>query len=236
MCAWLTAVCLQIDAAVAQSSNANAVEPLTPTASALNISSTILPASRFVQPVASVSDPLFAASLLAPWPLVRVVSKRDMNAIVAVGALAKGSRIAKFYGEVQTTPTMYTLQISDAVHVTCSEGGPTYTNHSCDPNAFFDMTHCTAEAPFPLLTALRDIKEGEEISFNYCQNEWAMAVPFFCLCGAPNCLGKIEGFSKLDIDTKKAFQPYLSPFIARKWREQEAEAQASPPAAATAAQ
>lgn len=203
------------------SSNANAVEPLTPTASAVTADPTALPPSQFRMPVASDDDPLNAAELLAPWPLLQVISKNDMNAIVSTRALAAGERIARFYGSVQATPTMYTLQISDHVHVTCSQGGPTYTNHSCDPNAFFDMQCCTDDAPFPMLTALRPIAQGEEITFHYCHNEWEMAVPFFCLCGAKQCLGKIEGFSKLDGETKRAFEPYLSPCIAAKWRDQQ---------------
>ena len=195
------------------------MEAVTPTASGAAVApvgGTVLPASNFV-----------AAELLAPWPLLRVITKNGMNAIVATRALPAGSRIAKFYGEVQTTPTMYTLQISEGVHVTCSEGGPTYTNHSCAPNAFFDMSPCTASAPFPLLTALRDIDEGQEISFHYCHTEWAMAVPFSCLCGAPTCIGNIEGFSKLDIHTKQTLRQHLSPFIANKWKQQQAEAQAA---------
>lgn len=89
------------------------------------------------------------------------------------------------------------------------------------------MEFCTASAPFPILTALRPIALDEEISFHYCQNEWSMAVPFFCLCGSAKCLGKIEGFSKLPIETKREFQPYLSPFLAGKWREEEAQSQSS---------
>lgn len=217
------------------SSNANAVEPLTPTASILTLDTnlTILPSNQFDQPFPDDSNPLRHSKLLAPWPLLRIITKNDMNAIVATRHILKGESIALFYGDVQTTPSMYTLQVDDNLHVTCSLGGPTYTNHSCEPNAFFAMDHITPRAPFPCLTALKDIAEGDEITFHYCHNEWSMAVPFFCLCHTPSCSGKIEGFSKLNLEMKRKFQPYLSPCIARKWREEE-EAQGAAVAAAVA--
>lgn len=177
-------------------------------------------------PVADASNPLRHPSLMAPWPLVRVIQKNDMNAIVATKPIVKGEKIALFYGEVQTTPTMYTLQIEEDVHVVCS-AGPTYTNHSCSPVAYFAMEHVTAAAPFPILTALKDIAEGEEITFHYCHTEWDMAVPFFCMCHTDKCLGKIQGFAKLDIEAKRECAPYLAPMLARKWREEEAQATGS---------
>jgi len=210
--------------------NANSVAPLTPTNSKISAPpSTLLPAHLFVQPVANESDPANHPDILAPWPLIRTVAKGDMSAAVTTRALPQGAKIAKFYGEVHSAPTLYTLQIADNVHTLCVGGGPTYVNHSCDPNCFWDMSGCTAEAPFPIITALRPIAEGEEITFNYDHTEWHMDAPFQCLCGASEgkCLGKIEGFKHLDAETKQRFAPYVSPFIAQKQREFESQPSAS---------
>ncbi len=213
-------ICMQ-----AAADNANAVQPLTPTASAVLANSTTLPAADFDQPEPRADDPKFSADILSPWPLFKIFQKAPgMGAIEAARPFTAGALIAKFYGEVQTTPTMYTLQIQELVHVACSVGGPTYCNHSCNPNAFWDMTVCTARAPFPILTALRDIAQGEEITFNYNHTEWDMATPFSCLCGDATCLGKIQGFKHVDAETKKRYAPHITEFIAGKWRENEAQA------------
>jgi hypothetical protein len=59
------------------------------------------------------------------------------------------------------------------------------TNHSCDANASFNEDG--------LLTALRDIAEDEEITFNYLQNPTpASPWHFECLCGAANCIGWVN--------------------------------------------
>jgi len=146
-----------------------------------------------------------------------------MEAIEATRRIRAGELIAKFYGTVQAVPSMYTLQVEQGVHVACEQGGPTFTNHSCAPNAFFDMSICTTRAPFPILTALRDIAEGEEITFNYHHTEWDMATPFVCLCGASQCIGQVRGFKHLDADSQKRYQSHLTPFIQRMWAEQEAQ-------------
>lgn len=76
------------------------MEPLTPTASAVASIPGLLPAENFVLPVADASNPLMAPEILAPWPLLRIIQKNDMNAIVATRPIAAGEKIAKFYGEV----------------------------------------------------------------------------------------------------------------------------------------
>lgn len=59
------------------------------------------------------------------------------------------------------------------------------TNHSCDPNARFDEGG--------MLVALREIKPGEEITFNYLAHPIpASPWNFQCLCGAEGCLGWID--------------------------------------------
>jgi len=60
-----------------------------------------------------------------------------------------------------------------------------YINHSCDPNCDVERTHDTL-----WIVALRDIKEGEELSYNY-----GYTLKHYkdnpCNCGAKNCCGYI---------------------------------------------
>ena len=60
-----------------------------------------------------------------------------------------------------------------------------FVNHSCAPN-------CEAECfgGHIWITALRDIRPGEEITFNYGY-DWEAYEEHPCHCGAPECLGFI---------------------------------------------
>lgn len=59
------------------------------------------------------------------------------------------------------------------------------TNHSCDPNASFDESG--------MLVALRDIEQGEEITFDYRAHPIpASPWNFQCCCGAKGCAGWID--------------------------------------------
>ena len=57
------------------------------------------------------------------------------------------------------------------MHVDCKDGFPSFTNHSCEPNAALDNDG---------LYAIKDIQEGEQIFFNYLTTEWDMAAAFEC--------------------------------------------------------
>lgn len=61
-----------------------------------------------------------------------------------------------------------------------------YMNHSCDPNTWFvdDAT----------MVARRDIKTGEEITYDYATSETAESFGLpHCRCGAPNCRKVVRG-------------------------------------------
>ncbi len=105
--------------------------------------------------------------------------------VVAARALAAGEIIVEISGREVSTPSRYTLQVSETVHVMPPETNGTghvqatevwkYINHHCAPNAFV-----RDRAMF----ALRDIAPGEEINFNYNSTELDIASPFECWCDA----------------------------------------------------
>jgi hypothetical protein len=102
----------------------------------------------------------------------------------------------------------YTLQLGEGYHYQTSERG-LGINHHCSPNGYFcfdDMTY----------RALCDVSAGEELTFHYCTTEFEMAAPFDCVCGSPNCVGRVGGFKFLDeAEVEKLFS-LLSPFIRSK--------------------
>ena len=87
-------------------------------------------------------------------------------------------------------PAQMTLQVSEREHITLSPSVLTFTNHSCDPNTFFDVEQRR-------VIALKPIEAGEPITFFYPSTEWRMAEPFDCACGSPRCLRRIAGASQM---------------------------------------
>jgi len=82
-----------------------------------------------------------------------------------------------------------------------------YLNHSCNPNAGIKNNRD--------IVAMRPIKKGEEIVFDYAMNNfdymmsnidnWKMK----CSCGSKNCRGLISTFDILDNKTKKKYLNYV---------------------------
>lgn len=81
-------------------------------------------------------------------------------------------------------PTYQSVQVGPGQHAW--EKSLIYLNHSCAPNTYFDTGKMG-------LQALRDIAQGEEITFFYPSTEWDMDRPFACQCGSPRCLRMIRG-------------------------------------------
>jgi hypothetical protein len=88
-------------------------------------------------------------------------------------------------------PTYLSVQIDEAKHIHLFPAFLQYTNHSCEPNTFFDTQKGE-------IIALKEIAENEEITFFYPATEWSMAQAFQCFCNTPNCLGTIQGAEYLD--------------------------------------
>jgi uncharacterized protein len=83
-------------------------------------------------------------------------------------------------------------------------------NHSCEPNAgLFGQI---------MLVAMRDIKKGEEITFDYvmsCSQKTEERVLFECNCGLKNCRHKITNLDWKDPSLQKKYKGYLSPYVQR---------------------
>lgn len=80
-----------------------------------------------------------------------------------------------------------------------------YINHSCSPNGAF--LNKSGE-----LIALKDIKKGEEITFDYSANE-ITDFEFKCQCQSENCREVIKPYPKLSREEKKEISPRLTPFV-----------------------
>ena len=113
--------------------------------------------------------------------------------LFAVQPIKKGTRIIQYVGEKISKEESkkrlvqgnnYIFELNDRWDI---DGSPLrntarYINHSCDPNCDIAITTRTI-----WVVALRDIKEGEELGYNYGFD----AKKYRCNCGARNCCGYI---------------------------------------------
>jgi hypothetical protein len=102
------------------------------------------------------------------------------------------------------TPTYLTVQTGIDEHIHLKPEFLKFTNHSCDPNVFFN----TAAMEF---VALKDINPGDEFTFFYPSTEWDMAQPFECACGSSSCLKHISGAAHMNREVLKRYR--LTTFI-----------------------
>jgi SET domain-containing protein len=85
----------------------------------------------------------------------------------------------------------YSFQIGERLHAgpenetELMADASNFMNHSCDPNTWFidDET----------MTARRDIKAGEEVTYDYATSETRDSFSLECRCGSPLCRGVALG-------------------------------------------
>lgn len=93
--------------------------------------------------------------------------------------LAAGDVITVIRGEMTDIQTPHSARITAAVH--CEPTGYLrYINHCCLANSVIDA----ADPSRPLLRASRAILAGEEVNFDYIENEGEIVGGFACNCGA----------------------------------------------------
>ena len=128
-------------------------------------------------------------------PAIEVRDQGGFKGVYAKQAIKQDSIIFHLKGNISSRPSKYTIQLGSNQHLNfpANRGRNDdvdyywqYLNHCCDPNGYMK----TRERTF---RALRDIAQGEEISFNYLTTESEMAEPFNCCCGSVNCFGFIKG-------------------------------------------
>jgi len=127
----------------------------------------------------------------------------------AASDMVAGEVILYLEGIPTEVATRYSVQIGMSAHLAPTEAGPDecpwiYTNHSCCPNAKVSGRN---------LVAIRDIKAGEEINFDYETTEFEMAEPFQCLCGSSECRKSIRGYKFLDLETRRRLRSSTADYL-----------------------
>ena len=104
------------------------------------------------------------------------------------------------------------IQVSEELFIGPSmmaerEGGMMHLNHSCEPNLGVQGQI--------VYVALRDIKSGEELTFDYAMTE-DEPYEMKCKCGTKSCRGTITGFDWKKPEVQKKYGGYFSWFIQRR--------------------
>ena len=130
------------------------------------------------------------------------------KALYSLLAFKKGAVICSFEAEsILSEPTYLTIQKDEDIHITLNPSYLQNTNHSCNPNVFFDTTTMQ-------LIALKKIETNEELTFFYPSTEWEMTQSFNCFCGSKNCLRTIKGAKYIPSHIIKEYQ--LTDFIKKQ--------------------
>jgi hypothetical protein len=86
-----------------------------------------------------------------------------------------------------------------------------YINHSCDPNVFVRTYD-----GIRYVVALRDIRAGEEIAYDYSVNGYGEVV-WHCSCGAARCRRLIHSdFFHLPLELQKKYLPLLDEWFRKE--------------------
>jgi len=113
--------------------------------------------------------------------------------------IPKGTTLFRATGLLVPYPTMYTICVGSKLHLLFGDAAECLAHH-CDPNV---QVNVLPDATFEM-TTIRDIDEGDMVTFCYNTTEWDMNSPFPCLCGSPVCSKMIRGFKHLgDADRQR---------------------------------
>lgn len=132
---------------------------------------------------------------------VTMLEVRDAGAkgrgLFAVVAIPAGTKLLELGGTIFSTVDLpdgddwMALQFGDNQWL-CSQGThlDDFANHSCNPNAGFTSEELS-------LWSLRNIAEGEEITWDYSTSIDEPGWSLDCRCGSLNCRGQISPWHEL---------------------------------------
>ena len=138
-------------------------------------------------------------------------TKKYGKGVFAKAPIKKGEIIARFDGPTYQEWDYWTDYLFDHViqyapkRWRTSNGIAKLLNHSCDPN-------CGIKARFNVV-AMRDIKKGEEITWDYEMTERSTHWHLKCKCGSPLCRKKIGNFRKMPKEVRQKYKGYISSWL-----------------------
>jgi len=147
-------------------------------------------------------------------PLVGVLVAHEGRRLVALRRIARGKRLFPITGRETRVPTRYSLQVGASLHLDqdCARDEFDlvrrffwrYLDHACDPATVIRDRE---------VIALRDLAEGDAVTFDYNTTEYDMAEPFRCHCGSVLCVGTVRGARHLTPGQRARLEPWLPDYL-----------------------
>ncbi len=142
-------------------------------------------------------------------------TKKYGRAVFARQSIRKGEVIAAFDGDIFDDDfepwtedlLAHAIQIGKA-RWRDSNGIARLINHSCDPN-------CGVKDLIKIV-AMRNIKTGEEITWDYEMTEKSTWMKMKCRCGSVICRGTIGSYSRMPKKTRTKYTGYISQWLLTK--------------------
>ena len=168
------------------------------------------------------------SSFLSPKLEGRPKADRSGNGIFALKLIKRSELVAVFGGIVYEWESF--IHLPDRERSLCIQvedrhflvprpiGEGDYVNHSCDPNAGLSGQIA--------LVAMRDIRLGEEVCFDYAMCDTMPYDEFKCTCGASDCRGYVSGSDWQKPELQKKYAGYFSPHVQRRIDHLKAERRA----------
>ncbi len=131
-------------------------------------------------------------------------TKNNGKGVFAGRDFNKGEEIFQFTGPIirgneNIAPDSYLdnhcIQIDKDSYIGPFGSPDDFINHSCKPNGGFQIKNNRA-----IIAAIRDIKDGEEITFDYSTSMAENRYEIDCNCGSKNCRKRIRDFKYLPKD------------------------------------
>lgn len=148
----------------------------------------------------------------------RLIAGKGGRGVFARGKVRAGELLVVWGGEVVSGEALramaddrfrLALQIEeDHYLLTSNEGAADWVNHSCAPNAGLQGQ--------VVLVALRDIRAGEEITFDYATSDGSTYDEFECGCGARSCRGRVTGADWRLEELQERYAGHFSPYLQRR--------------------
>lgn len=85
-----------------------------------------------------------------------------------------------------------------------------FFNHSCDPNAGLQGPRT--------LVAIRPIKKGEPLCYDYAMTDGSPYDEFDCRCGTTHCRGRVSGEDWRRTELQQRYKGFFSPYLAERIR------------------